>query len=452
MKHRPLFLTAFVLWLASALVWPVSGQGSPPIKIWIPGWKTTSPMNTPRASAAVVHHSGHLYILGGIDGRDFIADTEFTTIQPDRTLSPWQPTLALNEPRGFHGAAIHGDYVYVAGGGNGPNGHHLLRSVERARLQPNGSLGPWQKEQHALTLPRRCVKLIAYADRLYAIGGFSGTLLDSVESAPILSDGSTGPWTLENQTLTLPRYVHDAKLVGDTLWAVGGHRQDQGMGLAEAETRALKPAGSAWQPMAPLTRGRYGFSLAVHDRYVYALGGLDGADFLRTIERFSRDGQPNTKWINTAPLSSSRANFGAVFHNDTLYVLGGTNAMGYYDTVDYATVNAQGELGFWGSRDEAKAYEKRDGATQATLPLPVGNTGIIKESFTAGGYTYLRVVSAQGEEWLATSQGEFPVGGHITFSEGVMMNHFRSKALGREFDKIRFVSQVRVMGRGPDQK
>lgn len=450
MKHRPVAFTAFLLWLASTWVLPTSGQAAPPIKIWIPGWKTTSPMNTPRASAAVVHYGQHLYILGGIDGRDFIANTEFTMIQPDGTLSPWQPTQVLNEPRGFHGAVTHGDFVYVVGGGNGPNGHNLLRSVERAHIQSNGSLDPWQKELHALNLPRRCVKLIAYADRLYAIGGFSGTLLDSIESAPILTDGSLGPWALENQTLTLPRYVHDAKLVGDSLWVVGGHRQDQGMGLADVETRAMKLSGSAWQPQAPLTRGRYGLGLAVHDRYVYALGGLDGADFLRTIERYSRDGTPNTKWVSTAPLSSSRANFSAVIHKDTLYVLGGTNAMGYYDTVEYATVNTQGELGFWGTRDEAKAYEKRDGATQATLPLPVGNTGVVKESIAAGGYSYLRIVSAQGEEWLATSQGEFPVGGHITFSEGVMMAHFRSKALDREFDKIRFVSQVRVMGRGPD--
>lgn len=452
MKHSSFVLTVATLWIALALALPASSQAATPIKIWIPGWKSTAPMNTPRASAAVVHHGQRLYVLGGIDGRDFIANTEFTTIQPDGTLLPWQSAPELKESRGFHGAVIHSDYVYVVGGGNGPNGHNLLRSAERARVNPDGLLGPWQQEKHALVLPRRCVKLIAYANRLYAIGGFGGTLLDSVESASILPDGSLGPWTLENKTLTIPRYVHDAKLVGDSFWIVGGHRQDQGMGLVEAESRAMNTSESTWQSMAPLQRGRYGLALAVHDRFVYALGGLDGADFLRTVERHSRDNKPDAKWISTAPLSSSRANFSAVFHSDTLYLLGGTNAMGYYDSVEYTTVNAQGELGFWGTRDEAKAYEKRDGGTQATLPLPVGNTGIIKESIAAGGYTYLRVVSTQGEEWLATSQGNFPVGGHITFSEGVTMNHFRSKALDREFDKIRFVSQVRVMGREPDHK
>lgn len=454
MKLSNILLTACLACYTVLSGSTVYGQTPAPIKIWIPGWKQTAPLNTARAGAAVVEKGNKLYVLGGIDGRDFLATTEMATVQTDGPLSSWQLGPELNEPRGFHGAVVFNDFVYVVGGGNGPAGHNLLRSVERASIQADGSLGPWRRESSMLLLPRRCVKVVAYANRLYALGGFSGALLDSVESAPILSDGTLGPWVLDSQALTIPRYVHDAKLAGDTLWVVGGHREDQGVGLSQAETRQLSQPGSTWQAITPLARGRYGLSLAVHTRFIYALGGLDGAEFLRTIERLSRETPPssNARWTPTGPLSSSRANFSATFNGDVLYVIGGTNAMGYYDTVEYATVNAHGELGFWGTRDDAKAFEKGDGGTQATIPLPTGNTGIIKESISAGGYTYLRVDTQQGEQWLATAQGDFPVDSHVTFSEGVKMTQFKSKSLSREFETIRFVSQVRIVGPGASKK
>ena len=454
MKFSNILLNACLVCSMLLSVSTVHGQSPAPIKIWIPGWKQTAPMNTARAGAAVVEMGNRLYVLGGIDGRDFLATTEMTTTQSNGPVSSWQLGTELNEPRGFHGAVAFNNTIYVVGGGNGPAGHNLLRSVERASIRPDGSLGPWQRESSILLLPRRCVKVVAYANRLYALGGFSGTLLDSVESAPILPDGTLGPWVLETQALTTPRYVHDAKLAGDTLWVVGGHREDQGVGLNQAETRLLNQPDSTWRAIAPLARGRYGLSLAVHKRFIYALGGLDGAEFLRTIERIGRDEPPSSKakWTPTGPLSSSRANFSATFSGDVLYVIGGTNAMGYYDTVEYATVNAHGELGFWGTRDDAKAYEKGDGATQATVPLPTGNTGIVKEAISAGGYTYLRLDTQQGEQWLATAQGDFPVDSQVTFSEGVKMTQFKSKSLSREFETIRFVSQVRIVGPGASKK
>lgn len=451
MKLRTILLTACFTLLSAP---PVHAQKPAPIKIWIPGWKQTAPMTTARAGAAVVEKGNKLYVLGGIDGRDFLASTEMTRMQSDGPVASWQRGPDFNEPRGFHGAVTFNNIIYVVGGGNGPAGHNLLRSVERANIQPDGTLGPWQRESSMLLLPRRCVKVIAYANRLYALGGFGGTLLDSVESAPILPDGTLGPWALETQALTIPRYVHDAKLAGDTLWVVGGHQADQGIGLNQAETRVLNQSGSSWRAAAPMARGRYGLSLAVHKRFIYALGGLDGAEFLRTIERIPRDEPPSStsRWTSTAPLSSSRANFSALFSGDVLYVIGGTNAMGYYDTVEYATVNVHGELGFWGTRDDAKAYEKGDSGTQATIPLPTGNTGIVKESISAGGYSYLRLDTQQGEQWLATAQGDFPVDSHVTFSEGVKMTQFKSKSLSREFQTIRFVSQVRIVGPGARKK
>ena len=83
----------------------------------------------------MIEVNGVIHVIGGIDGVDFLRSTEYSRIRPDGSLAPWQPSSPLNEPRGFFDAAVSNDYVYVAGGGNGPSGHNLLSSVERARIR-----------------------------------------------------------------------------------------------------------------------------------------------------------------------------------------------------------------------------------------------------------------------------------------------------------------------------
>ena len=176
-------------------------------RVWIPGWQETSALSTARAGAAVVTHNGVIYMLGGIDGHDFLGSTEFARVQSDGTLTAWQPGPPLLEARGFVEAAVHDNWIYIAGGGNGPNGHNLLRSVERARIQADGSLGPWIAEANSMLVPRRCSKIIATKKGLYSFGGFGGALLDTVEHANFLKDGTLGPWQLEPATLTMARRI-----------------------------------------------------------------------------------------------------------------------------------------------------------------------------------------------------------------------------------------------------
>lgn len=144
-----------------------------------------------------------LYAVGGVDGVR-LNTSEYTALQADGTLAAWRAGSAMNEARGFFGVAAHNDFIYAVGGGNGPNGSTLLRSVERAAILAGGTLGPWQREPQPLRLPRRCAKVAVIGDYLYALGGYSGALLDSVERARIHKDGSLGAWELLDQALTIP--------------------------------------------------------------------------------------------------------------------------------------------------------------------------------------------------------------------------------------------------------
>lgn len=414
-------------------------------KVWIPGWKTTTAMSAPRAGAAVIENNGVIYAFGGIDGKSFLNNGEFARIQKDGMLSAWQPLPHMNEARGFFDGIIHRGYIYAVGGGNGPAGHNLLRSVERAEIKSDGSLAPWTQEKQTLNLPRRCVKLFVVGDRIYASGGFGGTLLNTIESAPIQADGSLGPWQIEKNTHTAPRYVHAAKSIGDVVLAVGGHNDKEGVGLPLVEIARIENNNLGnWQVSTPLHQGRYGLSLAHYGEFVYALGGLGGADFLRSVEKakLNADGTINS-WENTNPLSSARANFGVVITKENIYIIGGTNQVGYFNSVDVAGFNARGDFGFWGTKQEGKAYEHEQTRSPIAISqLTKDNVGTVLEVINADRYVYLRINSDKGEEWIAAAAAAFSVGQTISFSDGVMMSNFQSKTLNRTFESIRFVSSA----------
>lgn len=416
-------------------------------RVWIPAWQQTTSLSTARAGGAVIEVNGVIYAIGGINGNDFLTSTEYSRIGSDGTLSDWKTSSPLNEARGFFDIAVSQDYLYAVGGGNGPAGHHLLNSVERAKILADGSLGPWQTERTTLNYPRRCIKLIVANNRLYALGGFSGTLLDSVESAPLHADGSVGAWELAESKFTLPRYVHAAKKTPHSIIVVGGHNQKEGVGLQAVEWASLKSDNHTlqWDAAPPLITGRYGHSTALNTGYIYTIGGLGGIDYLRSIEKSKLNditGAP-AKWQESNPLSTPRANFGVVTYKTWIYILGGTNAEGYYNSVEYATFNTAGDIGFWGTKAQGKAYEQREtAAPEASITVGMAHQGTIVETVTAAGYSYLRVATPQGEEWLATSQGAFKPGDLIGYSAGVLMNNFHSRGLKREFTVIRFVSRV----------
>jgi Kelch motif len=415
-------------------------------RVWIPDWQETSSINVPRAGTAAVQIKDKIYLIGGVDGKDFLNTTEYAQIQKDGTLGPWQFGPKLNEARGFTDAIAHGDFVYVAGGGNGPNGHHLLNSVERAHIQADGTLGPWKKE-NGMVVARRCSKLIATDKAIYAFGGFGGVLLDSVEYAEILPDGSLGKWKLDPNVMTVPRYINSVKKEGDRFFVVGGHDQSKGIGITNVEWSRPTADGSLqkWQATTPLQQGRYALSTASYGDFLYALGGISGAEYLDSIERTTvgKDGQLQP-WQPISHLDQSRAYFSTIDYNDRLYVIAGTNREGYLSSVIYANRNGTGDIGYWGTKQEAEAAKVRMAerkARKSQLPYE----GLVKEVLQTQSYTYVRVESAKdGLVWLAGPKiTDLKAGDRLGYSEGVSMPDFFSRELQRSFPMVIFVGEVR---------
>lgn len=412
--------------------------------VWIAGWKDTAPMSIARAGAASVVHRGVIYMIGGVDGRDFLRTVEYARIQKDGSLSPWQPGAALNEARGFMDAVVQGDWLYVVGGGNGPNGHHLLRSVERAKIRSDGTLDPWITEATQMNIPRRCSKVVVAGSSIYSFGGFGGALLDTVEHAALASDGSVGAWQMEIEVLTMPRYVNGVKAIGNDAYLVGGHDQNRGVGVTSVEWSRIGGAGvfEKWKTTRALNVGRYGLSTAAHNNSLYALGGITGAEYVDSIERSQRTSNGDlSEWAQTTPLAQPLASFNVVIHSDRIYVLGGTNRDGYSPGVQFATFNQNGDIGYAGTADDARRYQEHV-AARAAKASQLPNAGTVREVIHAQAYSYVRVDGANGSSWLAGPKTELNPGDRIRYSEGVLMTGFFSKELQRTFPEVVFVGTI----------
>ncbi len=118
----------------------------------------------------------------------------------------------------LHAAASSPTRLYVSGG---TSLQAWNTKVFSAPFQKDGGLGEW-KESAMLPTRLDIHAMVVVAGRLFIAGGEQGTtLVATVRSAPLLADGSLGPWR-EEVALPKPRSWHTLVAHGDTLWVAGG--------------------------------------------------------------------------------------------------------------------------------------------------------------------------------------------------------------------------------------
>jgi N-acetylneuraminic acid mutarotase len=321
----------------------------------------------------------YLYILGGF-GESPLNSVERAIINANGSLSPFTsvPTVTLAIARYGHTAAVIGSYLYVIGGA-GSNGTSL-QDVERATINPDGSLGPFASVSNAtLTIARSSHTTAVVGNQLYVFGGVVGnSSLSSVERAPLGADGLLGSFaTVSSVTLTTARYGHTTAVIGNYLYVLGGVGSGS---LDNLERAPLNASGSlglfATIPSSSLVAARNSHTMAVVGNYVYVLGGRTTAGALDSIERATVNADNSLGPFTTVPgvtLAAARYGPTAAVVGNHLYVLGGIDGSGFANSVEWATINADGSLG---------AFSIMPGATLVTAR--VANTTAV-----VGSYLYV---------------------------------------------------------------
>ena len=217
-----------------------------------------------------------LYIIGGAGGGGATSSVERSAINADGSLGNFAavPAAALTTARSGHTISIIGDAVYAMGGAR--SGGAKLAGIERATIQPDGSLGAFRGIDTNLTQPRSGHTAEVVGDALYVVGGDSGSgPIGSVERAVIRGDGSLGPFEVTGSVLTSPRSDHGSAVIGGALYVIGGSTS---AGISRNVERAPIDASGGLGPFAAvstttLSAVRSGPAIASVGNMLYAIGG-----------------------------------------------------------------------------------------------------------------------------------------------------------------------------------
>ncbi len=312
------------------------------------GWVPAGNFQYPRRALAAAAVNDHLYVVGGINDDDaYVKPVEYARINPDGTLGAWHTTSALAEGRFYLATVGMNGYLYALGGATGPRGddNQPIASVERAKINADGSLGPWQLHNY-LTTPRRGLKTVAYNDQVYAIGGYNGIFLKSVERATLQPDGFLGAWQAEKEESTIDRYIHSAAIFRNHIYLLGGHvRNAQNISYGDAEMTSVQSDGTLlpWRvERTTLQIPRFIAAAFAMNNQIYMLGGHDGQYRLDSVERAPIDTQGHVgDWSFAGKLNVARSAAAVVVHNETVYILGGMDE-GALNSVERARQSSQG--------------------------------------------------------------------------------------------------------------
>jgi hypothetical protein len=224
---------------------------------------------------------------------------------------------SLPEPLASFGAATLGDWFYVYGGHVGEKHDHSREHVRGTFRRQSLRGGPWEALPSGQ--PLQSPALVARSGQLYRIGGLSARNppdrtpdLHSVASVDCY-DPATKRWS-PIADLPQPRSSHDAVVVGDRIYVVGGwnHHGAEGEGewldsLLELDLAQTKPV---WQEVAKTPFHRRALALAALGNKLYVIGGLtQETDFSQRVDVYDLVSQT---WSRGPDLPESEYNgFGA---------------------------------------------------------------------------------------------------------------------------------------------
>jgi len=345
---------------------------------WIEGGNQ---METGRRRGAGFGYNGFLYVLGGYDGADAIADIEFAKINvSDGSWGVFDKSSVSIQKRWALTTVVSNSYAYVVGGctaGPAPGGCTTRTNTIQTFQIYNNESGALQavtsmSDDTFATDPNRWGSSAAVLNGyLYVAGGcISATdctnATNNVQYAAIsATDGSVGSWTSASNVLPADRAWGQLEVAGGNLYYLGGQED-----TATTEHSTVYYAGTfssgnisaAWSTASggigdtagQAAQARTKFGATVWNNRIYVVGGLDGAAAVTNTVYISP--QLNSggniaadSWVSDADVPDVARYGGAVTaYANNLYLFGGTNTTGnYLSDAQFTQINTDGTIDAW---------------------------------------------------------------------------------------------------------
>lgn len=268
----------------------------------------------------------------------------------DESVTPTGSATATSSGAG--GAGGGGGGGGGAGGSECPAGSHAEGGQCVATLT-GWSEGPLlnHSRDHHVTF----VAETASGPFLYAAAGM-GTISPRkpIERAPILADGSLGPF--EDVADLAEGVIGPGLALGDGSFVLVGGLGSDSNSVGTTQIGTLGDDGSVTLAPGPtLAEDRYHVAVVTVNGYLFALGGLQQSvaggtpqqEVKDVIERAAWDGTTLSAFETVAPLPDALTHAAALAHEGAIYVIGGGKGISANTDILRATVSDSGELGAW---------------------------------------------------------------------------------------------------------
>lgn len=226
---------------------------------------------------------------GEANGKPYTTASNFLSVTlrvpaPAEKPSPVveSPYKALPAPVASFGAAVAGDYLYVYSGHTGEQHVHSKENLSPHFVRVKLAGGEW--EELPMETRLQGMPLVAHGDRVYRVGGMEARNATGEEDEDMHSvdefamfDPATKKWTVL-KPLPEPRSSHDAVVVGDTLYVVGGWTlsgSSPGEWIDTAWKIDLTNVEEGWKEAPKPPFRRRALTVAEWNGHVVALGGMD---------------------------------------------------------------------------------------------------------------------------------------------------------------------------------
>ncbi|RXE58134.1 Kelch repeat-containing protein [Acetivibrio mesophilus] len=242
------------------------------------------------------------------------AKTDFNTSDSSNILEFVTPDIGVSyrnsmtsERMNFGAVASKTGKIYVAGG---TNGTHYLNTLEEFDPDTN----TWT--QKAPMSQKRSGVGIVEADngKIYAIGGFDGnSYLNTVEEYDPINDS----WTVKT-SMNAPRSNFGIAFTAGKIYVMGGY---DGTTLESVEV--YDPYTDTWTGATDMPTARSNFGAGVVNGKIIAMGGICGTDNLKSVEEYDLS---SGKWTVKNELSNYISDFSVCEANGKLFISGGRNS------------------------------------------------------------------------------------------------------------------------------
>lgn len=312
--------------------------------------------------------NGFVYVLGGTTGGSVFSNSVYLAPISAGTVGAFTQSMnSLPTARAFFGAAAFNDFLYVMGGYDGAS---QLSDVQRARINANGTLGPFTSQMVSNLLRRQDHCVVAANGFLYFAGGLgSSANLRDVHFARLNPDGSLPPSVTQTTDLPAALSGHSCVIAGGKFYVLGGSNGTTR--LATVHFAPILPDGRLGPFVATTSfpTPRTNFAAGVVDGFLVVQGGTTGAPTPMNDLQYARLHADGTvgQFRSAGLLGPARGAHAAVVVGGVLTIIGGrTSGSSRTNDVSHASpfpgptaLAATGALGLSSDRAQSTVIAHR---------------------------------------------------------------------------------------------